>query len=111
MFNAKPIDADIVHCHTWYSHFGGILAKILYGIPLVITTHSLEPLGRGNGNNSAEVTIYHHGSRRPLFRWQMPIVAVSNGTKDDILRNFDVEEAKIHVIPNGIDTEDIKRLI
>src|SRR5512135_2212676 len=43
-FTAQPIDADVVHCHTWYSHFGGIVAKLAYGLPLVITTHSLEPL-------------------------------------------------------------------
>ena len=42
--NAAPIDADVVHCHTWYAHFAGIVAKLCYGIPLVITTHSLEPL-------------------------------------------------------------------
>ena len=41
--NAEEIDADIVHCHTWYSHFAGIMAKLCYGVPLVITTHSLEP--------------------------------------------------------------------
>jgi len=38
-FNTANIDADLVHCHTWYSHFGGILAKLNYGLPLVITTH------------------------------------------------------------------------
>lgn len=43
-FASYPIAADVVHCHTWYSHFGGIVAKILYGLPLVITVHSLEPL-------------------------------------------------------------------
>src|SRR4029453_1746394 len=43
-FNTTNIDANLVHCHTWYSHFGGILAKKDYGIPLVITVHSLEPL-------------------------------------------------------------------
>src|SRR5210317_2316730 len=42
--NTEPIDADVVHCHTWYSHFAGIMAKLCYGKPLVITTHSLEPL-------------------------------------------------------------------
>ena len=26
-FNTQNIDAQIVHCHTWYAHFGGILAK------------------------------------------------------------------------------------
>ena len=43
-FNGAGIDADLVHCHTWYTHLGGILAKLVYGLPLVITVHSLEPL-------------------------------------------------------------------
>ena len=43
-FNAAGIDADVVHCHTWYTHLGGIVAKLNYGIPLVITIHSLEQL-------------------------------------------------------------------
>ena len=43
-FNGQGIDADLVHCHTWYAHFGGILAKLLYDLPLVVTVHSLEPL-------------------------------------------------------------------
>jgi alpha-maltose-1-phosphate synthase len=43
-FNTRCIDSDLVHVHTWYSHFGGILAKLNYGIPLVLTVHSLEPL-------------------------------------------------------------------
>jgi len=42
--NGEPMVADVVHCHTWYSHFAGIMAKICYGIPLVITILSLEPL-------------------------------------------------------------------
>ena len=43
-FNMDPVDADVVHCHTWYAQFGGILSKLLYGTPLFITVHSLEPL-------------------------------------------------------------------
>ena len=43
-FNTAGVDAQIVHCHTWYTHWGGILARKNYGIPLVITVHSLEPL-------------------------------------------------------------------
>ena len=42
-FNAAGSDADIVHVHTWYTHLGGILAKLNYGIPLVLTTHSSNP--------------------------------------------------------------------
>ncbi|MFI0347481.1 MAG: glycosyltransferase, partial [Chthoniobacterales bacterium] len=43
-FNAESISADLVHCHTWYTYLGGIMAKLMYRIPLVITVHSLEPL-------------------------------------------------------------------
>ena len=38
------LDANVVHCHTWYADMGGFLAKKLWGIPLVVTIHSLEPL-------------------------------------------------------------------
>ena len=41
---ADPVDADVVHVHTWYTHLAGVLAKLAYGIPLVLTVHSLEPL-------------------------------------------------------------------
>ncbi len=26
--NSEPVDADVVHCHTWYAHFAGIVAKL-----------------------------------------------------------------------------------
>src|ERR1700683_5134116 len=35
---------DVVHTHTWYTSMAGFLAKKLYRIPFVLTTHSLEPL-------------------------------------------------------------------
>jgi len=41
---ADPVDADLVHCHTWYSHLAGILVQRAYGIPLIVTVHSLEPM-------------------------------------------------------------------
>ena len=43
-FNTREFKADLVHCHTWYVQWAGILAKLNYGIPMVITVHSLEPL-------------------------------------------------------------------
>ena len=35
---------DIVHTHTWYASMAGFLGKMLYNVPFVLTTHSLEPL-------------------------------------------------------------------
>ena len=36
-------EADVVHCHTWYTHLAGCLVQQLTGAALVLTTHSLEP--------------------------------------------------------------------
>lgn len=103
-----PIDADIVHCHTWYSHFAGMLAKINYGIPLVLTTHSLEPLrpwkreqlGRGYELSSwVERTALHMADA---------VIAVSKETKEDVIRLFNVDPKKIHVIYNGIRIEQYR---
>src|SRR5262245_56642382 len=35
------LDAQVVHCHTWYADMAGFLAKKLWGVPLVLTIHSL----------------------------------------------------------------------
>ena len=35
---------ELVHTHTWYANFAGHLAKLMYGVPHVMTSHSLEPL-------------------------------------------------------------------
>jgi glycogen synthase len=107
-FNSDPIDAQVVHCHTWYSHFGGILAKIGYGIPLVVTTHSLEPhrpwkreqLGRGYDLSS--------WIEKTTMEMADAVIAVSQGMKQDVLDLFDVDERKIKVIYNGIDTDEFK---
>ena len=107
-FNARTIDADIVHCHTWYAHFGGILARILYGIPLVITAHSLEPLRpwkREQLGRGADLTAW---IERTALESADAVIAVSGEMRADILRHFGVPAQKVHVIHNGIDTEEYR---
>jgi len=103
--NADAIDADVVHCHTWYAHFAGIVAKLCYGTPLVITTHSLEPLrpwkreqlGRGYDASS--------WIEKTAIEMADALIAVSEETKEDVLKHFDVDESKVHVIYNGINLQ------
>jgi alpha-maltose-1-phosphate synthase len=101
---ATGVDADVVHCHTWYSQLGGILIQLGYGIPLAITVHSLEPLRpwkreqlQGGYDLSCwiEQTALGHADA---------VIAVSKGTREDILRVSRVPPERIHVIYNGIDT-------
>ena len=104
-----PIDANVVHVHTWYAHFGGILAKILYGIPLVLTVHSLEPLRPWKREQLGRGYDMSSWIERTAIEMADAVIAVSEGTKDDILANFDVDPAKITVIYNGINVEQYKR--
>ena len=105
-FNTRAIDADVVHLHTWYSHFGGILAHLNYGLPMVLTVHSLEPLRpwkREQLGGGYDFTLW---LEKTAIEMADAIVAVSRETKADILHHFDVPEEKIHVIYNGIDPDE-----
>ena len=109
-FNTTNIDADLVHCHTWYSHFGGIAAKLNYGIPLVITTHSLEPLRPWKREQLAGGYDFSVWVEKTALEMADAIIAVSAETKRDIERLFDVDPARVHVIHNGIDLEEYRRV-
>ena len=97
--------ADVVHCHTWYSHFGGCLVKELLDAVLVLTTHSLEPhrpwkteqLGTGYEVSSwIEKTAYQNADG---------VVAVSQSMKREVESLYGVNPEKIKIIHNGIDLE------
>ena len=107
-FNTMNIDADLVHCHTWYSHFGGILAKLNYGVPLIITTHSLEPLRPWKREQLAGGYDFSLWIERTALGMADAIIAVSGETKKDIERLFDVDPARVHVIHNGIDLDEYR---
>jgi alpha-maltose-1-phosphate synthase len=107
-FNGQGIDADVVHCHTWYTHFGGLLAKLLYGTPLVITVHSLEPLRPWKREQIGRGYELSSWVEKTTLEMADAVIAVSKSTGQDVLRLFDVDPAKLHVIANGIDTEEYK---
>jgi starch synthase len=109
-FNTANIDADLVHCHTWYSHFGGILAKRNYGIPLVITVHSLEPLRpwkREQLGGGYDFTVW---LEKTALEMADAVIAVSAQTKADVERLFKVRADRLHVIYNGIDLDEYRKL-
>ena len=109
-FNTTNIDAVLVHCHTWYSHFGGILAKLNYGIPLVITTHSLEPLRPWKREQLAGGYDFSLWVERTALEMADAVIAVSNETKRDIEHLFKVDPKHLHVIHNGIDLDEYRKV-
>jgi glycosyltransferase involved in cell wall biosynthesis len=99
-FNTVNIDADIVHCHTWYAHFGGILAKLNYGIPLVITVHSLEPLRPWKREQLGAGYDFSCWLEKTALEMADAVIAVSKETQADILRLFDIPEERVPISRN-----------
>lgn len=108
-FNTMNIDADVVHCHTWYSALGGILAKKNYGIPLVFTVHSLEPLRPWKREQLAGGYDFSLWVEKTAMEMADAVIAVSAETKRDIQRLFEVDPARVPVIYNGIDLGEYKK--
>lgn len=103
------LDASVVHAHTWYVQFAGFLAKKLWGIPFVLTTHSLEPLRPWK--------VEQLGNAYHLSSWieengiydADAVIAVSQETRADVLRSFPhVDPNKVRVIHNGIDLQQYR---
>jgi alpha-maltose-1-phosphate synthase len=101
---------DIVHTHTWYVSMAGYLAKKLYGVPFVLTTHSLEPLRAWKAEQLGSGYAMSSWMERTAILDADAIIAVSQGTRADILRAYpDVDPARIHVIYNGIDLNEYQK--
>ncbi len=101
---------DIVHTHTWYVSMAGYLAKKLYGVPFVLTTHSLEPLRAWKAEQLGSGYAMSSWMEQTAILDADAIVAVSQGTKADILRAYPgVDPNRIHVIYNGIDLAEYQK--
>jgi len=101
---------DIVHTHTWYVSMAGYLAKKLYGVPFVLTTHSLEPLRAWKAEQLGSGYAMSSWMERTAILDADAIIAVSQGTKADIQRAYtDVDPRRIHVIYNGIDLKEYQK--
>jgi starch synthase len=101
---------DIVHTHTWYVSMAGFFAKKLFNIPFVLTTHSLEPLRAWKAEQLGSGYAMSSWMERTAIMDADAIIAVSQGTKADILRAYpDVDPARIHVIYNGIDLQEYQQ--
>ncbi|HUH16760.1 MAG TPA: glycogen synthase, partial [Methylomirabilota bacterium] len=102
---ADPVAADVVHAHTWYTHLAGLLARLLYEIPLVMTVHSLEPLRPWKREQLAGGYEVSSWVERSAMEAADAVIAVSRETREDILRLFEVPAERVHVIHNGIDPD------
>ena len=107
-FNLDGNEAEVVHCHTWYTHLAGILTKLNYGIPLVVTVHSLEPLRPWKREQLGGGYDFSCWVEKTALEMADAVIAVSEGTKKDVLTHFSVNPDRLHVIFNGIDPDEYR---
>jgi starch synthase len=101
---------DVVHTHTWYVSMAGFWAKKLYNIPFVLTTHSLEPLRAWKAEQLGSGYAMSSWIERTAILDADAVIAVSQGTKADILRAYpEVDPEHIRVIYNGIDLDEYRK--
>jgi starch synthase len=101
-------EADLVHCHTWYTHFAGCLLKELLDIPLIVTVHSLEPHRPWKEEQLANAYAVSTWLEKTTLLNADGIIAVSQSMKEDVQQLYGISLEKIRVIHNGIDLDHYK---
>ena len=105
MVNAAG-QATVVHSHTWYTGLAGHLAALLYGIPHVLTAHSLEPMRPWKAEQLGGGYRVSSWVERTAVEAADAVIAVSSGMRDDVLKTYPaLDPNRVHVVRNGIDTD------
>jgi alpha-maltose-1-phosphate synthase len=105
---ARLDQVHLCHSHTWYANMAGHLAKLLYGIPHVMTSHSLEPLRPWKVDQLGGGYRLSSFIEKTAISSADAVVAVSSGMKSDIIRSYpEIDPNRIHIIYNGVDTDEI----
>ncbi|WP_225826570.1 glycogen synthase [Streptomyces naphthomycinicus] len=96
---------EIVHSHTWYANLAGHVAKLLYGVPHVVTAHSLEPLRPWKAEQLGGGYALSGWAERTAIEAADAVIAVSGAMREDVLTCYPaLDPARVHVVHNGIDT-------
>jgi glycosyltransferase involved in cell wall biosynthesis len=100
---ASSREFDVLHAHDWLTFRAALRIKMQKGCPIILHVHSIESdrAGGGGGNplvREIEGTAFTLADR---------IIAVSNFTKQAIIREYGISADKIEVIHNSIEITDI----
>jgi glycogen synthase len=104
MSQATP-QADIIHCHTWYTHLAGIFTRELLQVPLILTTHSLETHRPWKVEQLGNGYFLSRWIEDRAYKTADGVIAVSEQMKQDVIEAYNVAPEKVIVIHNGIDPE------
>ncbi|WP_395067226.1 glycogen synthase [Flavobacterium sp.] len=102
------LEADIIHCHTWYTHLAGIFSRELLQVPLILTTHSLETHRPWKVEQLGNGYFLSRWIENHAYNTADGVIAVSQQMKTDVVEAYGINPEKVTVIHNGIDPEFYK---
>ncbi len=102
------LQADIIHCHTWYTHLAGIFSRQLLQVPLILTTHSLETHRPWKVEQLGNGYYLSRWIENHAYKTADGVIAVSDQMKTDVVEAYGIDPEKVTVIANGIDPEFYK---
>jgi starch synthase len=106
---AGAAGTDLVHSHTWYANLAGHTAKLLYGVPHVMTSHSLEPLRPWKAEQLGGGYALSSWIERTAVEAADAVIAVSAGMRRDVLAAYPaVDPDRVRIVHNGIDTGEYR---
>lgn len=100
--------ADVIHCHTWYTHLAGIFSRELLQVPLILTTHSLETHRPWKVEQLGNGYFLSRWIENNAYNTADGVIAVSEQMKTDVVEAYGINPEKVTVIHNGIDPEFYK---
>jgi len=103
----KKLRPDIIHAHDWLTMEAGIRAKLISGSPLVVHVHATE-FDRAGGRSGNP--LIHEIEYQGLMMADR-IFAVSQLTKDIIVREYFIPEDKIEVVHNSLDPYELENIV
>lgn len=94
---------DIIHAHDWLTFRAALRAKEILGCPVVAHVHSIEPDRAGGRGGNPLVRDIEEAALLAADQ----VIAVSDFTRQSIVREYGIPIAKIQVVHNSIERADI----
>src|SRR5205823_14037446 len=98
---------DLVHGHDWLVAVAGDRLAGTLGVPLVTTIHATE-YGRHQGWVQKHPQSYIHGIEHWMASRADRVITCSHYMRGHVADVYGIDEARITVIPNGIDPGDLQ---
>lgn len=99
---------DIIHAHDWLTFRAGLAARMKTGKPLILHVHSVESDRAGGSKGSGNPLVQE--IERLGFQLADRIVAVSQHTKNMIMRDYGIPGEMIDVVHNSIEKNEMPAL-